>query len=31
MKDEIARFNKLETLYKIIALIIKIDNYYYEY
>ena len=31
IKDEIARSNRLETLYEIIALTIKINNYYYKY
>ena len=30
MKDEIARSNKLDILYEMIALAIKIDNHYYE-
>ena len=31
MKDEIACSNRLETLYEMIALVIKIDNHYYEH
>ena len=30
MKDEIARSDRLETLHEMIALVIKIDNCYYE-
>ena len=30
MKDEIARSDRLDTLYEMIALTIKIDNYYYK-
>ena len=30
MKDEITRSDRLETLYEIIALTIKIDNRYYK-
>ena len=30
MKDEIVRSDRLDTLYEIIALAIKINNYYYE-
>ena len=30
IKDEIARSNRLDILYEMIALVIKIDNRYYE-
>ena len=31
MKDEIVYSDRLDILYEMIALVIKIDNHYYEY